>query len=66
MIRDDLPVLPGEAGCYLYYNQDNTVIYVGKAINLRNRVNSYFNSGAEKKASLLTLDALRLDFITTK
>lgn len=66
MIRDDLPVLPTEAGCYLYYNKDNTVIYVGKAINLRNRVNSYFNSGAEKKAKLITQDAIRLEFITTK
>ncbi|MCA9837222.1 MAG: excinuclease ABC subunit UvrC [Trueperaceae bacterium] len=66
MIRDDLPVLPTESGCYLYYNKENTVIYVGKALNLRNRVNSYFNSGAEKKAKLITQEAVRLEFIVTK
>jgi excinuclease ABC subunit C len=45
---------------------ENTVIYVGKALNLRSRVHSYFNSGAEKKARLITENAQRLEFIVTK
>jgi excinuclease ABC subunit C len=64
--RDDLPVLPTQSGCYLYHNAENTVIYVGKALNLRSRVQSYFNNGVEKKARLITEHALRLEFIVTK
>ena len=66
MLRADLPVLPTESGCYLYYNKDDTVIYVGKAVNLRSRVGSYFNDSAEKKAHLITAEAIRLEFIVTK
>jgi excinuclease ABC subunit C len=40
-ILDTLPLKPG---CYIYRNTEGTVIYVGKAINLRNRVRSYFQN----------------------
>ena len=66
MTADDLPVLPTQSGCYLYYSPDNEVIYVGKAINLRSRVRSYFNQAAEKKARLIREGAERLEFIVTK
>ncbi|NLF50950.1 MAG: excinuclease ABC subunit UvrC [Leptolinea sp.] len=36
--------LPQKPGCYIYKNSSGTVIYVGKAINLRNRVRSYFQN----------------------
>jgi len=39
-----LATLPTKPGCYIYRNTDGTVIYVGKAVNLRNRVRSYFHS----------------------
>lgn len=66
MTRDDLPVLPTQAGCYLYYNAENTVIYVGKAVNLRSRVNSYFGAATDRKAKLLRQEAVKLEFIVTK
>jgi excinuclease ABC subunit C len=44
-ILDTLPIKPG---CYLMKNSDGQVIYVGKAINLRNRVRSYFHSAIEE------------------
>jgi excinuclease ABC subunit C len=66
MTRADLPVLPAQPGCYLYYNSDNTVIYVGKAVNLKSRVGSYFGAGSDEKASVIRLEASRLDFITVK
>ncbi len=66
MTRADLPVLPSQSGCYLYYTSENKVIYVGKALNLRSRVGSYFNDSAEKKAQLITKAAQRLEFIVTK
>ena len=66
MTADDLPVLPTQPGCYLYHSSSGEVIYVGKAINLRSRVRSYFNQAAEKKARLIREGAERLEFIVTK
>ncbi len=66
MTRQDLPVLPTGPGCYLYYNDQNTVIYIGKAVNLRSRVRSYFGAAADKKAKHLRKEAVRLEFIVTK
>jgi excinuclease ABC subunit C len=40
--------LPTRPGCYIMRDGDNKVIYVGKAINLRNRVRSYFHSSAQE------------------
>jgi excinuclease ABC subunit C len=45
-IRGILDTLPTKPGCYIYKNSDGIVIYVGKAINLRNRVRSYFHASA--------------------
>lgn len=41
-----LGALPSKPGCYLMKNAEGKVIYVGKAINLRNRVRSYFHKSA--------------------
>ena len=41
-IEEQLKMLPDKPGVYIMYNIDNKIIYVGKAINLRNRVRSYF------------------------
>lgn len=38
-----LPSLPESPGCYLHLDSEGAVIYVGKAVNLRRRVSSYFN-----------------------
>lgn len=40
--------LPAKPGCYIYRNTDGEVIYVGKAISLRNRVRSYFHPGPDQ------------------
>lgn len=46
-IQGILDTLPPKPGCYMMKNSSGTVIYVGKAINLRNRVRSYFHKLAE-------------------
>ena len=42
-IKHKLSLLPLQPGCYLMKNAEGTVIYVGKAKKLKNRVSSYFN-----------------------
>lgn len=58
--------LPTTPGCYLYYNIKNEVIYVGKAVNLRNRVRSYFNPNTwvvSPKTGRLVKEIARIEFI---
>ena len=43
-----LATLPTRPGCYIMKNADGDIIYVGKAINLRNRVRSYFHGGHDQ------------------
>ena len=45
-IHGTLATLPAKPGCYLYRDKAGTIIYVGKAISLRNRVRSYFHADA--------------------
>ncbi len=45
-LKNLLETLPAKPGCYLFKDNQGEVIYVGKAVNLRNRVRSYFHSGA--------------------
>ena len=47
-IQQILNTLPDKPGCYLMKNANGKIIYVGKAINLRNRVRSYFHSTAQE------------------
>ncbi len=59
----NLPMLPG---CYLYYDKKDEVIYVGKAVNLRNRVRSYFNPTTwvqSPKTGRLVKEIERIEFV---
>ncbi len=40
---DELEILPLKPGVYKFYNKEGEILYIGKALNLRNRVKSYFN-----------------------
>ncbi len=62
----DLQSLPELPGCYLYSDADGTVIYVGKAKNLRRRVSSYFTRrDLDPKTAALVGHIAHLDFIVT-
>ena len=43
-IQGILATIPTKPGCYLYRNKEGSIVYVGKAINLKNRVRSYFHA----------------------
>lgn len=59
----NLPALPG---CYLFYDDQGEVIYVGKAVNLRSRVRSYFNPNtwaAHPKTGRMVKEIARIEFV---
>ncbi len=60
-----LDTLPAKPGCYLMKNADGTIIYVGKAINLKNRVRSYFHadSSHDNKTRRLVHEIADLEWI---
>ena len=58
-IRKILPTLPESPGCYKYIGQEGTVIYVGKAKNLRRRVSSYFQREVQGAKTRLLVRQIR-------
>ena len=56
---------PSSSGVYLWRNHEETVIYVGKAKNLKNRLSSYFSGDRGIKTQLLVSNAASIEYITT-
>lgn len=56
---------PLSSGVYLWRNPEGTVIYVGKAKNLKNRLSSYFSGQKNIKTRLLISHAISIEYITT-
>ncbi len=55
--------LPSSAGVYLFKNSKNEIIYIGKAINLKNRVRSYFQTNYSAKTKLLVENITSIETI---
>lgn len=64
-IQGILATLPTKPGCYIYRNNEGNIIYVGKAINLKNRVRSYFHadSSHDNKTRRLVRDITDIEWI---
>ncbi len=67
-IKDILNSVPEQPGCYLMKDQAGKVIYIGKAINLRHRVRSYFHASAQKnpRTSVLVSNIRDIEWIIVK
>ncbi|MCD3401120.1 excinuclease ABC subunit UvrC [Streptococcus equi subsp. zooepidemicus] len=65
LIKHKLELLPDSPGCYLHKDKAGTIIYVGKAKNLRNRVRSYFRGSHDTKTELLVSEIADFEFIVT-
>ena len=64
-LTQKLDTLPERPGVYIYRSSDRTVIYVGKAVVLRNRVRSYFQANRDPKTRRLVSEIADLEWIVT-
>ncbi|MBC2311194.1 excinuclease ABC subunit UvrC [Listeria booriae] len=64
-IRNKLALLPDQPGCYLMKDQQGTIIYVGKAKILKNRVRSYFTGSHDGKTQRLVQEIRDFEYIVT-
>ncbi|MCY7145789.1 excinuclease ABC subunit UvrC [Streptococcus gordonii] len=66
LIQSKLELLPTSPGCYIHKDKNGTIIYVGKAKNLRNRVRSYFRGSHDTKTEALVSEIVDFEFIVTE
>lgn len=66
LIKPKLELLSTSPGCYIYKDKNGTIIYVGKAKNLRNRVRSYFRGSHDTKTEALVSEIVDFEFIVTE
>lgn len=64
-IRNKLALLPAQPGCYLMKDRQGTIIYVGKAKILKNRVRSYFSGSHDAKTQRLVSEIEDFEYIVT-
>jgi len=66
-LKEKIKQFPNSPGVYLFRANDGTILYIGKAINLKKRVSSYFNKTAkDPRIELMVSQAADVDFIVLK
>lgn len=65
--EEELKKLPAKPGIYMMHDEDDTIIYIGKAVSLRNRVRQYFRAGADGRAKIEKMmpHVRRFEYIVT-
>jgi len=58
-LQSILPVIPENPGCYMYFDETDTLIYVGKAKNLKKRVSSYFHKDIKDPKTQIMIRKIR-------
>ncbi len=64
-LKNKLAILPDQPGCYLMKDRQGTIIYVGKAKVLKNRVRSYFSGSHDGKTQRLVSEICDFEYIVT-
>ena len=65
-LKETIKLVPEQPGCYIYYDKDGEIIYVGKAKNLKRRVYSYFHKQHDSvKTNVLVSQIEKLEYIIT-
>ena len=64
-LKEQLKLIPKKPGCYQYFDKDGTIIYVGKAKNLYNRMHSYFVGSHDAKTTKLVSQIDHFEYIIT-
>ncbi len=64
-LAERLGDIPQKPGIYFFKNAKNEIVYIGKAASLRDRVASYFLSGADEKVRAILSEAEDIDFVLT-
>ena len=66
-VQEELKKLPGKPGAYIMHDASDAIIYVGKAINLHNRVRSYFRKivGRGPQIDKMVQQIARFEYIVT-
>ncbi|MBO6273515.1 excinuclease ABC subunit UvrC [bacterium] len=65
-LEETLKLVPTLPGCYLYYDKNDEIIYVGKAKNLKRRVSSYFHKKHDRvKVAVLVSKIEKMEYIIT-
>lgn len=65
LIQQKCAILPDQPGCYLMKDRQGTIIYVGKAKILKNRVRSYFTGSHDGKTQRLVQEIVDFEYIVT-
>ena len=65
LLKQKLAILPDKPGCYLMKDRQGTIIYVGKAKVLKNRVRSYFTGSHNAKTERLVREIVDFEYIMT-
>ena len=65
MIKEKLHLLEDKPGCYLMYDKNGEIIYVGKAKSLKNRVSQYFLKEHTGKTALMVSNVVNFETIIT-
>ena len=67
LIEEELKKLPGKPGVYIMHGENDEIIYVGKAVSLKNRVRQYFQSSRNKGAKIeqMVTHISRFEYIVT-
>ena len=65
-IKQKLSLVPLQPGCYQMYDKNGTIIYVGKAKILKNRLSSYFTGSHDAKTTQMVSEVVNFEYIITR